>query len=157
MITTSKPFRMLTAADLMSRDVLTIPRHITLRAAAQMLSRARVSGAPVVDHRNRCIGVLSATDFIRWAEGGEKGASNCVCSDWQMMDFDLLPAEEVANHMTTDLVTGTMSTGVTELARMMLDAHIHRIIIVDQLARPIGIVTATDVLAAVARGEGEEV
>jgi CBS-domain-containing membrane protein len=33
----------------------------------------------------------------------------------------------------------------------MLDAHIHRIIIVDEGGQPVGIVSSTDVLAAVAR------
>jgi CBS domain-containing protein len=37
-----------------------------------------------------------------------------------------------------------------ELARAMLDAHIHRVIVVDELQRPIGIVSTTDILAAVA-------
>ena len=35
----------------------------------------------------------------------------------------------------------------------MIDAHIHRIIIVDQHQHPIGIVSSTDILAAVARAD----
>jgi predicted transcriptional regulator len=33
----------------------------------------------------------------------------------------------------------------------MVDAHIHRVLVVDDQNRPCGIVTSTDVLAAVAR------
>ncbi len=33
---------------------------------------------------------------------------------------------------------------------MMLDAHIHRIIVVDAGRRPVGVLSTTDVLAAVA-------
>ena len=33
---------------------------------------------------------------------------------------------------------------------MMLDAHIHHLIVVDERRRPVGIVTSTDILAAVA-------
>ena len=41
--------------------------------------------------------------------------------------------------------------GIRELAHRMLDAHIHRIVIVDEHGHPVGIVSSTDVLAAVAR------
>jgi CBS-domain-containing membrane protein len=33
----------------------------------------------------------------------------------------------------------------------MIDAHIHRVVVIDEEGKPIGIVSATDVLAVVAR------
>jgi CBS-domain-containing membrane protein len=39
---------------------------------------------------------------------------------------------------------------------MMIDAHIHRIIVVDKKQRPIGIVSSTDLLAAMAYSDGEQ-
>jgi len=45
-------------------------------------------------------------------------------------------------------------TPIQELARMMLDAHIHRIIVADERGRPIGIISSTDILAAVAYTAG---
>jgi CBS domain-containing protein len=35
----------------------------------------------------------------------------------------------------------------------MINAHIHRVVILDRQQRPVGIVTSSDILAAVARGE----
>ncbi len=155
MITAAKPLAELTAADLMSRDLLAIPRHLSLRAAAQLLSQGRVGGAPVIDDHGRCVGVLSATDFLHRAkdESGPPSSrsSGCVCADWQMVDLDLLPPNAVAGYMTPDPVTAATTTGIRELARRMLDAHIHRIVIVDENDQPVGIVSSTDILAAVAR------
>ena len=54
----------LCASDIMSRNILMIRREMSLQGAARLLSRAGVSGAPVVDDQGRCVGVLSATDFI---------------------------------------------------------------------------------------------
>ena len=158
MRTATKPFAELTAADLMTRDVTVIPRHMSLRSAAHMLSQARVSGAPVVDSRGACVGVISSTDFVRWAEGRRptrhlEPFSECVCSDWQICDAESLPTEEVGGYMTPDPVTAPHATRVGELARMMLDAHIHRVIIVDEARRPVGVVSSTDILAAVATFE----
>jgi len=57
--------------------------------------------------------------------------------------------------MTRDPVTAPRETRIQQLARTMLDAHIHRVVIVDEGERPVGIVSSTDVLAAVARVEDE--
>jgi CBS domain-containing protein len=155
-----KPLLALTADDLMSCDLVVIPEDMTLRCAAHLLSQAQVSGAPVVDSQGRCIGVLSGTDFVRWAEklGRPASASECptclvppcVCADWQMLEPDDLPTSEVRQHMTPDPVMTCPATPISQLARNMLDAHIHRIIVVDAQRRPIGIITSTDILAAVA-------
>jgi len=157
MRTVGKPITALTAADLMSRDVVVLPQHLSLRAAAQMLSRSGVSGAPVIDNEGACVGVLSATDFVHWANDGPRPAEapcECVCADWQMVEPESLPADAVSGYMTRDLVTASPLTGACELARMMLDAHVHRVVIVDERERPVGIVSSTDLLAAVAYGPG---
>jgi CBS domain-containing membrane protein len=153
MLAISKPITDLTAADVMSRDVLVVPWEMDLRTAAHLLSRARVSGAPVISPEGRCIGVVSATDFIHWAEDlrqERRREPACVCADWQMVNPSELPTEAVAKYMTPDPVMAATTVSVPELARMMLDAHIHRVIIVDADERPVGIVSTTDILAAVA-------
>jgi CBS domain-containing protein len=155
-----KPLLALTAEDLMSRDVTTIPQNMSLRAAAHLLYQRQISGAPVVDDSGRCIGVLSATDFVRWADRSGTAARaqrrdpTCCCSEWQMMDLELLPREEARWHMTADPVIVMPTAPITDVAQMMVDAHIHRVIVVDALRHPIGIVTSTDVLAAVAYADG---
>jgi CBS-domain-containing membrane protein len=147
----------LIAADLMSPTVVTIPQDMSLRGAAHLLAQADISGAPVVDTAGRCIGVLSARDFVAWADhGAECGkrrshASDCFCSDWKLMDAETLPDETVECLMTADPVTAAHTTPIGTLAQMMVDARIHRVIVLDRIGRPVGVVSSTDVLAAVAR------
>jgi len=156
MLTTTKPFLALTAADLMTPEVVMIPKEMSLRAAAHMLAQNQITGAPVVDAQGRCVGVISATDFMRWAEMEKpttpepSAASACVCSDWQVMDLEEIPTDEVAQYMTRDPVTVGPATPVGQLARRMLDAHIHRVVVVDRQDHPVGVVSSTDILAAVA-------
>jgi CBS-domain-containing membrane protein len=156
MLTASKPFLSLTANDLMSRDVVLIPQETSLRAAARMLAQPGISGAPVVDQRGRCVGVLSATDFMRWAEGMPAAQEALLpapdfCSDWQVLELLSLPADCVRSFMTADPVVVQPTATIQELCRRMVDAHIHRIVVVDALNRPIGVVSSTDILAAIAR------
>ena len=163
MVATTKPFLSLTANDLMSRDVILIPQDMSLRSAAHLLSQSHITGAPVVDGQGRCIGVVSATDFLRWAEGSSDTLhdhaappAQSVCSEWQVIDLEMLPPDAVREYMTPDPVTVSPTASIRELARLMLDAHIHRVVVVDKQHRPAGIVSTTDILAAVAYGDHAE-
>jgi CBS domain-containing protein len=203
MQTTAKDFASLTAGDLMSEDLLLIPRDLPMADAARLLLRSQVSGAPVVDECGRWVGILSTTDFVARTERnppaapgtpalamtcgfqkrtsdstrntvvactlpanrcpmqrpgtGSQGEPLIRCSephavptDWQMVNVKALPADSVDRYMTTDLVTATPATLIAEVARRMIDNHIHRLVVVDDQLGPIGIISSTDILAAVA-------
>jgi CBS domain-containing protein len=201
MKTTNNNLRALTTADLMGQQVITIPQELSLRAAAQLLCQSDIGGAPVVDADGRCIGVLSARDFVHWAAEGAYGLDEVplaicpyqlkgrlltgedavICKlaegscPWQEMRPTTggrrtavcrrpqgardgrqqpskdVPAVGVLRYMSTDVVTVGPQTPLSELARTMLAAHIHRVIVVDQEPKPMGVVTSTDVLATLAR------
>jgi CBS-domain-containing membrane protein len=149
---TSKPLFAQTAADLMNPDVVLLSPEMPLRDAAELLATARIRGAPVVNERGRCIGVLSTTDLLHWAEDRDPGSGpfgTYVC-EWEVAKRRARPEDRVRGYMTTDPVTATTEAGIAQLARMMIDAGIHRVIVVDEERRPIGVVSSSDVLAAVA-------
>src|SRR5262245_46740371 len=152
---TQKPLMELMASDLMSEELVLIPREMSLAGAARLLARSGVTGAPVVDADGHCVGVLSSTDFMHWARHDEPHRRHAhaqahVCCSGQLIPENL-PEEDVGRYMTTDPVIMPAAAPIGKLARMMLDAHIHRVIVTDKDRRPIGIVSATDILAAVAR------
>jgi CBS domain-containing protein len=72
---------------------------------------------------------------------------HCIFTDWQVVELDDLPTERVRQTMTADPVTVTAERPINELARMMIDASIHRIIVINDERRPIGVVSSTDLLA----------
>jgi CBS-domain-containing membrane protein len=162
MVETTKRLLELTAADLMSRDVIAISQQTSLRSAAHQLALARVSGAPVVDENGRCVGVLSATDLVRWLDRGVDAARRTFTvrsdfsADWEVVDLEALPVDDIGRYMSTHLITATPDTGIGELAQAMLSAHIHRIIILAEQGQPIGIVSSSDVLAAVVAEDQRE-
>src|SRR5262245_61370175 len=159
MTTTTKPLMALTAGDLMSHNVVMLPKEMSLRKAARLLSQHQISGAPVVDDDGRCIGIVSSTDFIKLAGGENTDAgrhaaagADCLCA-WQMIETDHLPADQVGAHMTKDPVMVVPQAPIGKLARLMIDAHIHRVVVRDEARRPIGVVSSTDILAAIAKAE----
>lgn len=74
-----------------------------------------------------------------------------VPADWQVVNEEQLPTEKVGFFMTPDAVTVDADTPLPELAQRMVDAHVHRVIVIDRRNRPVGIVSSTDLLAALAR------
>jgi CBS domain-containing protein len=54
----------------MRRDVTTISQDTPLRVAAELFFRRHVGEAAVVDADGQCVGMLSATDLLRWALQG---------------------------------------------------------------------------------------
>jgi CBS domain-containing protein len=158
MIPTSKRLFSLTAADLMSGSVVVVPEEMSLRGAAHRLIQAGVSGAPVVNREGRCVGVLSATDFVHWMDREHQSPAACAaspafCASWQIIEPDALPDNAVRDYMTRDPITVATAATIGELAIKMIDVHIHRVIVVDHGGKPIGIVSSTDILAAVARAD----
>jgi CBS domain-containing protein len=73
----------------------------------------------------------------------------CV-GEWQVLESEKVIGI-VREYMTPDPVTALADAPIGKLARMMIDASVHRVIVVDAAGRPVGIVSCTDLLAAVAR------
>jgi CBS domain-containing membrane protein len=154
---TKKPLLALTASDLMNVPVVVLPKEISLQAAAHKLLEADVHGAPVVDDQDRCVGVLSTMDFLYWAEETQpifkEKLREKYFSPWQIVEPSQLPTDSITHYMTPNPVMAPPSMPITELARKMLDAHIHRLFVVQEQGRPIGIVSCTDIMRAVAHAE----
>jgi CBS-domain-containing membrane protein len=154
----TKPLLELTAADLMTASVVVVSEEMSLKAAAHLLTQATVTGAPVVSAKGQCVGVLSASDFLHWMDRDQGGPAACAASPafctLQEMTADETKSEPtVRDYMTRNPVTAAAPTRIGQLARNMIDVHIHRVIVVDSCGKPIGIVSSTDLLAALAKAD----
>jgi CBS domain-containing protein len=91
---------------------------------------------------------------LQQEQPGEKGTAilcrepNCVPADWQIVNPARQSSGRVRRHMTLHPITVELDTPILEAARQMLEARIHRLIVVDAEHRPAGVLSATDVLAA---------
>lgn len=77
---------------------------------------------------------------------------DAVFTDWQP-EVEHSPHLVASRYMATDFITVSPQMPLRELARTLLDARMHRAIVADGDGRPLGVVTTTDVLAAVAAPE----
>lgn len=158
-----KSLMALCAIDIMSRNITLIPRKMSLQGAARMLARAGVTGAPIVDDDGHCVGVLSTTDFMHAIEKetnlphSATGRPNGLSQPWEIPECAQASCTCVEHYMTRDPVLVAPGTPIGKLAQIMMDAHIHRTIVIDPVTHsPCGIVSSTDIIAALARFHSAE-
>jgi CBS-domain-containing membrane protein len=70
-------------------------------------------------------------------------------SDWQQVSGGV-PAKAVWRFMTADVPTVGAEAPLSALARTMIEAHVHTLIVLNEQHWPIGTVSCLDVLAALA-------
>ncbi len=146
----------LRVGDIMNRDVVLISAAASMEEAARTLADHDITGAPVVNAAGQCIGVLSVTDLAmretRMADLGETIAwgldamySKKTAGD--VLPPDIAPDEIVEDHMSPVVQTIDVSATILNAARVLCREHIHRLIIVDDQRRPVGVVSALDLVA----------
>jgi CBS domain-containing protein len=76
---------------------------------------------------------------------------HCVPTDWQMVELESLPGDRVSDYMTTEVVTVAADAPAAELARVMLDHGVHRLVVLDSERRPVGVIAVNDLLRVLAQ------
>lgn len=129
------------AKDVMSEKVLTLQDDTPMTKAAIFLTEHQISGAPVVDSAGTLVGVVSLTDIARTIE--ERAARPRAVRD--------AAAETLTVHRIMTPVADTVSeeTPISQVARLMLDNHYHRLV-VTRYEKPVGIISAMDLVALLA-------
>lgn len=141
----------LRVGDVMSRDVVSIPSTKNMSEAADILMSHFISGAPVTGHQGQCLGMLSATDFVRCLADSKGAAFNSGEGNGTSRDRDPRAspaADQVASHISALVQTVRADQMLTDAARLMCQNHIHRLVALDDRARPSGVLTALDIVAA---------
>ncbi len=143
--------RTLVAADVMTPEPICADRSDTVHAIIRMLNDHEISGVPVTDANGRAVGAVSRADILRKALDGGSRAPAFL---FEMLrdsdqDFAELPDESVTtveDLMTPDPACVGVDTPATEIARLMAERRIHRVIVTDRVGIPVGIVTSLDLL-----------
>lgn len=116
---------------------------------ARLLAAHGISGAPVVSG-DEVVGVVSIKDFLPRL-GLEKDATSITLVS-ELVSGSLCPGIDLSGVTAGDLMTAPAltvgpDTPVGETARLMEDAHINRLPVVEN-GRLVGIITRGDVLSA---------
>lgn len=146
------------AQQVMNPDVITVRDDMTVQEAAAFLIENQISGAPVEDGEGRLVGVVSYADIARAAsdpnalepppaepEFFTRGWEETPFSNEEMQGVHVTAGLTVADIMTPQLHSVQADASVSAAARLMLDAHIHRLLVTRE-HKMVGILTTFDLL-----------
>ncbi len=151
---------MLTAKDIMKKDVVTVRPDTSIQELATLLMKNEISGAPVVDAEGALYGIVTENDLISqnrrlhiptvvsfldaaiYLESSKKFAE----------EVRRVTATKVADICNRKVLTVSEDATLTDIATIMSEKKVHLLPVV-RSGKVVGIVGKRDVVRAVA-GQG---
>ncbi len=138
------------ARDVMSAPVITILENSSIKEAAKLLVRHRISGLPVVDQKGKLVGIISEGDLVRRQEINTQPTRSwwleLLTADRALAaDYIKTHSIKVADVMSRNLITAGPNSSVQEIATTMEKNGIKRVPIVRD-GSLIGIVTRANLV-----------
>jgi CBS domain-containing membrane protein len=143
--------REVTAAEIMTTDVVTVAPGTPVAEVAAAMGRRGVSGVPVVDAENKVIGVISEKDFL--TRMGVKDAKNfmslvagcLITKGCVALPIKAATAQDI---MSSPAVTVAPATPVKDIAMLLTQRSINRVAVTDPDGRLLGLVSRADIVKA---------
>lgn len=121
--------------DLMTTDVVAVAATTSVRDAARMMFRYRVSGLPVVDPDDHVLGIISEGDFLALVV--------------DRADRRYVP-ELVGDVMSRSVLSVPPGLEILDAARFMQSHDVKRIVVIED-SKMVGVLSRFDILAAFTR------
>ena len=143
-------FAKITCGDIMSSDLVSVEFGTSLEQAWMTLRTHKIKVLPVVNSAQHLIGVVTLVDFMKHANldvyaGFEEKLRKLI----RLTDGDYSNKPEVVGQiMTTQVLTANVDTHVFDLVPLLSDAGLHHIPILDNQKKVVGMVTQSDLIAA---------
>jgi CBS domain-containing protein len=156
------PLSDLRARDIMTANIVSVAETATVRELVALLQDHQISGVPVVNARGKITGVVSVSDVAAasgevtaiapevaspefYVHGWEDKINPDELRQLRVEDEGLL----VKDIMTARVYTVAADAPITEVARTMVDGHVHRLLVGDR-DKLVGIVSTLDLLRSIA-------
>ncbi len=127
--------------DWMHRGLITCRQDASLGQVAVLLSQHRVHSLVVADRDNRPVGIISDFDLM--------------AGEWLSADAESLAVMRkltAADLMSQPIITVEASVSLHEAAQLLVTKEINRLMVTEN-AKPAGIISSSDFVAGIARGE----
>lgn len=144
------------ARDIMVTNVMTVGPEASVRQAAEILFKNRISALPVVDEHGELIGIVSEGDLARRAELETDDRRSWWLEIFSRESKEKLATEYVRSHarrvkdvMTRSVVTASPTTSLRNIAALLEKHRIKRVPILAK-GRVVGIVSRANLIQALA-------
>jgi CBS-domain-containing membrane protein len=149
---------MLTVADIMTRDVVSVKGTTSVREMAGLFDTMRFGTLPLVDDEGNLTGIVTASDLV---EQDRPLHIPTVISlfDWVIplegesslqRDLNRITAQTASELASTDVVTVSATDSVSDAAEIMSSKKLHALPVVDG-KKLIGMVSRIDIIRSMNR------
>jgi CBS domain-containing protein len=138
-----------TVADAMTRKIVTVTAKDALEKLEEGMARLRFRHLPVVDDSGKLVGLLTHSDL--------RHAWSTFLSDREADRNALIAQVPVGRIMQQTVVTVRPEDSLVEAGKLMWDAKIGCLPVVDDDGKLVGIITAADFIRITLRLLGSEV
>ena len=144
----------ITCADIMSRDLVTAEYGTELEEAWAQLRLHKIKAIPVVDKAKRVIGIITLVDFLKRAnlKTYETFQDKLVTFIKRTPGVNSDKPEVVGQIMASPVYSAKETMHIVELVPLLSERGLHHIPIVDSERRLVGMVTQSDLIAALYAG-----
>jgi len=159
----------LLARDIMRKRVLDVSPDMPIPELVDFLISHRVSGVPVIE-KGKVVGIVSRSDLVR-AVSLERSLAGIVAEGVEQEEFapgevppipglrsaavQALQNRSVRTIMVTNPISVAPDAPVVEVARVMVERHMHRVLVTDG-AQLLGLISSLDVVRLVAEGKSTD-
>jgi CBS-domain-containing membrane protein len=149
---------MLTAKDIMTRDVITVKPDTSIEELSSLLVKNEISGVPVIDETGSLYGIVTENDLISQNKRLHiptvisflDAAIYLESSKKFEQEVKRMAATRVGDICTRKVITIREDASITDIATIMAEKKVQLLPVVRK-GKVIGIVGKRDVLKAVAR------
>lgn len=146
----TRKFGEICCVDIMSQDVKTVREDSELEEAWALLKDHKVKLLPVVDENRAVVGIISLNDYLKRANTNNyDGFALCV-EEFVKLDPSFInnKLEFVGQIMASVAFTIHQNELITSLIPLLTNNGFHQILIVNDVNQLTGIVTQSDLIAA---------
>jgi CBS domain-containing membrane protein len=135
-------FGVITCGAIMSTDVVSVHPATPLAQAWDRMRRHHIHALPVLEANGRLVGIVSQSDLLRASDLDDYGSLG------QRLRAFLHAGRTVADVMSRPVRSARTDVPIVELVPLMANAGFHHIPVLDPQGRFAGMVTQSDVVAA---------
>lgn len=148
---------MLTAKDIMTREVITVRQDTPIKDLAEILWKNRISGVPVLDENNEVISVVTESDLIDQTKKVHIPTMISLLDSVIFLESSKKTEKEirkmsgntVGDICASELVTVTEDTGLDDIATIMSEKSLHTLP-VTQDDKLVGVIGKSDIIRSIA-------
>ena len=148
---------MLTAKDIMTREVITVRQDTTVKELAETLWKNKISGVPVLDESGAVVAVVTESDLIDQTKKVHIPTMISLLDSVIFLESSKKTEEEIKKMSgntaqdicSSELISVTEDTGLDEIATIMSEKNVHTLPVI-QNDKLIGVIGKSDIIRSMA-------